>query len=74
MMATLGANPSTVSNADSLTSTPRDAQYFHLMRTLVAHQKLDTLSSNSPREKGKIRVIGCVVSESDAKGGEEWQE
>jgi hypothetical protein len=30
----------------------------HLKNTLEAHQKLATLSSNSPRAKGKILMIG----------------
>jgi hypothetical protein len=54
---------------DSLTREPGDAQFFHLKTTLEAHQKLATLSSNSPRAKGNIRLIGSRIPEIGAKGG-----
>jgi hypothetical protein len=36
---------------------------------LDAHQKFATLSSNNPREKGNIRVIGSRILEMGEKGG-----
>lgn len=36
--------------------------------TFVAHQKLATLSSNRPRENGKMRVIGSKIANLDVDG------
>jgi hypothetical protein len=66
---TVGRNPSAVRPVDSLTSKSREAQAFHLNRTFDAHQKLATLSSNSPREKGNIREMGWRIPEMGEKGG-----
>lgn len=51
---TLGKKPSAVNKVDSLSKKSVDAQCFHLKTTFDAHQKLATLSSNKPRENGKI--------------------
>jgi hypothetical protein len=55
---TLCRKPSVVNAVESLTRNPRENQIFHLSTTFEAHQKLATLSSNKPRPKGKIRLIG----------------
>ena len=68
-VATLGKNPRAVRSVDSFTRLLGDAFVFHLTRTLEAHQKFATLSSNSPRENGNIRMIGLRIAEEDAKGG-----
>lgn len=67
--ATAGKNPSAVRAVEILTSEALEAQVFHLKTTLEAHQKLDTLSSKSPRANGNILVTGCRMVDSDAKGG-----
>jgi hypothetical protein len=41
----------------------------HLKMTSVAHQKLATLSSNSPRLKGNTLVRTCSVSEGGERKG-----
>lgn len=64
-----GANPTAVSNADNCVSTERGSDCFHLISTLVAHQKLATLSSKRPRLNGKIRVIGSRIAVNEANGG-----
>ena len=66
---TPGRNPTAVNPVESLTRSPRDAQVFHLNITFEAHQKLATLSSNKPRAKGKIRLIGWRIPEMGANGG-----
>lgn len=55
---TAGKKPRAVRAVDIFTSELLDAQDFHLKMTLEAHQKLATLSSNSPLANGNIRVIG----------------
>ena len=66
--ATAGKNPSAVRAVEILTSEALEAQVFHLKTTLEAHQKLDTLSSKSPRANGNILVTGCRMADSDARG------
>lgn len=66
---TPGRNPIAVNPVESWTRNPRDAQVFHLNNTFEAHQKLATLSSNKPRAKGKIRLIGWKIPEIGANGG-----
>lgn len=66
---TLGRNPNAVSPAESFTSASEDAQFLHLNATLVAHQKLATLSSKRPRPNGNMRVIGSPMAVNGAKGG-----
>lgn len=66
---TLGAKPTAVSKVLSLTSWFLLNQSFHLKMTFVAHQKLATLSSNKPRAKGNILVIGYRMAERAANGG-----
>ena len=66
---TLGANPMAVSIVENLTRVSRENQVRHLNTTLEAHQKFATLSSKSPRENGKILVMGSRMAESGAKGG-----
>lgn len=41
---------------------------LHLITTLLAHQKLATLSSNKPRLKGKMRMMDCCSRE-----GKDWK-
>lgn len=67
---TLGKNPSPVNAADSLSSTLLPNRSRHLRTTLLAHQKLATLSSNRPRSNGKILVMGSIIDLTEgAKGG-----
>jgi hypothetical protein len=66
---TAGKKPSAVSPVESLTREPLDAHVFHLKMTFEAHQKLATLSSNRPRAKGNILVIGWRVADKLANGG-----
>ena len=68
-VVTAGRNPNAVRAVDSLISAPCAAHSFHLSTTLVAHQKLATLSSNKPLAKGNMRVIGCMIAENGASGG-----
>jgi hypothetical protein len=68
--ATPGKNPSAVNRADVLTSqllpvSPSPASFRHLITTLLAHQKLATLSSNRPRENGNIRWMGWRMWRGD---------
>lgn len=65
----LGRNPIAVRPVDILRSIDCESQKRHLMMTFDAHQKLATLSSNKPRPKGKMRVIGSRIAEEGAKGG-----
>lgn len=58
-----------VSILENLTRVSRENQVRHLNTTLEAHQKFATLSSKSPRENGKILVMGSRMAESGAKGG-----
>jgi len=62
-------NPTKVIRVDSRMSVLCEAQNFHLTTTLVAHQKLATLSSNMPLLNGKIRVMGSKITEIGASGG-----
>jgi len=66
---TLGRKPKAVMAVESLSSKLLDAQTFHLMTTLDAHQKLATLSSNRPRANGNIRRMGCRIAERLTNGG-----
>lgn len=66
---TLGKKPRAVTAVESLSSKLLDAQTFHFITTLDAHQKLATLSSNRPRAKGNIRRIGCKIAGRPANGG-----
>jgi hypothetical protein len=49
--------PTTVKSADSFTRTSRGNHIRHLNKMFEAHQKFATLSSKSPRQRGKMRVI-----------------
>lgn len=66
---TLGKNPTAVKPVDSFTRTSLDAQFFHLNATFDAHQKLATLSSNSPLPNGNMRVMGSRMAGNGEKGG-----
>ena len=41
----------------------------HLRATFEKHQKFATLSSNRPREKGNILVMGSRIALGEANGG-----
>ena len=54
---------------ERLSKTFNEAHFFHLNKAFEAHQKVATLSSKMPREKGNIRLIGSRIAASGAKGG-----
>lgn len=62
-------NPRKVRRVDSRMRTLCEAQSFHFTTTLLAHQKLATLSSNMPLLNGKMRVMGSKLAEIGANGG-----
>lgn|SRR6267142_2279349 len=62
-------NPTNVRSVDSRTSALCETQSFHLTATLLAHQKLATLSSNTPLLNGKMRVMGSMMADNGANGG-----
>lgn len=62
-------NPRKVKRVDSRMRVFCEAQSLHFRTTLVAHQKLATLSSNMPLSNGKMRVMGSKIAEFGAKGG-----
>jgi hypothetical protein len=62
-------NPTKVNREDSRMSALCEAHIFHFTTTLVAHQKLATLSSKMPLLNGKIRIIGSKIPEMGANGG-----
>ena len=51
----LGMNPMAVKAVANLGICCVGKYFFHLKKTLDAHQKLATLSSNNPLAKGNIR-------------------
>jgi len=51
-----GRKPTSVKRVANFGSLSGRSNFFHLMRTLEAHQKLATLSSNNPRLNGNIRM------------------
>ena len=62
-------NPRKVRRVDRRMSVLCEVQSFHFRTTLVAHQKLATLSSNMPLLNGKIRVMGSRIAVIGASGG-----
>lgn len=44
-----------------------EIHFRHLITTFVAHQKFATLSSNNPRENGKMRCSDCAMSVGNAR-------
>ena len=66
---TAGRNPIAVSKVENLMSVGAATHDRHLSMTFEAHQKLATLSSKSPREKGKMRVMGSKTADRGARGG-----
>lgn len=69
IIPTAGRNPRAVSKVENLMSVGAATHDRHLSTTFEAHQKLATLSSKSPREKGKMRVMGSRTADKGAKGG-----
>ena len=61
--------PTRVRRVDSRISELCETQSLHFTTTLLAHQKLATLSSNMPLLNGKIRVMGSRTAEIGASGG-----
>ena len=66
---TPGANPAAVRSVESFTSVPEPAMLRHLSTTFEKHQKLATLSSKRPREKGNILVTGSRIVVGESNGG-----
>ena len=66
---TPGANPAAVRSVESFTSVPGPAMLRHLSTTFEKHQKLATLSSKRPREKGNILVMGSRIALGEVNGG-----
>lgn len=66
---TAGENPTAVRSVESFTNVPEPMKLRHLRTTLEKHQKLATLSSKSPREKGNILAMGSRMVVGEAKGG-----
>lgn len=64
-----GRNPIAVSPVENLIRVAEENTLRHLNMTLLAHQKLATLSSKSPLAKGKILTTGCFIPSRGAKGG-----
>ena len=62
-------NPTRVRRVDSRMSALCETQSLHFTTTLLAHQKLATLSSNMPLLNGKMRVMGSRIAEIGASGG-----
>lgn len=62
-------NPTKVKRVENRMSVLCEAQNLHFTTTLIAHQKLATLSSNMPLLNGKIRVMGSKIAEIGANGG-----
>lgn len=58
---TVGAKPTAVKIVDKRTSPGAANHRRHLTTTSLAHQKLATLSSKSPRLKGKMRDTGLWI-------------
>lgn len=66
---TAGRKPNAVRDVEILSNTSTEARNLHLTSTSVAHQKLATLSSKRPREKGNIRLIDALSTDKELKGG-----
>jgi hypothetical protein len=66
---TAGKNPTAVKSVENFTSVPELARLRHLRPMFEKHQKFATLSSKSPREKGKILAMGSRIAVGGANGG-----
>lgn len=64
----MGAKATAVKIMDKRTSPGAATHRRHLTTTSLAHQKLATLSSKSPRLKGKMRDIGSRMAVGLSQG------